>query len=401
MNFTYKAVDNTGAKKSGAVEAVSKDLAIAALQRRGLVIVSIQSDEKKGLFGSIKMFETVANRDVVLISRQIATLFEAQVSALKAFTLLAGSSENHYLQKALMEVVDDIQAGFTISGALEKHPTIFSSFYVNMVKAGEESGKLSQSFSYLADYLERQYELTTKARNALIYPIFIVFVFIAVMVLMLVMVIPKLSALIVESGQAVPIYTRIVIGFSDFFVKYGIFIVIALVILGFWLAGMARTKNGKYTIDSMKLTMPIFGPLFKKLYLSRIADNMETMISAGIRINRAIEITGDVVENAVYQDIMKKAGEMVNAGSSLSEGLERHKEIPEILVQMVKVGEETGALENILKTIARFYKREVDGAVDTLVGLIEPIMIVALGLGVGILLAAILIPIYNIASSIS
>jgi type IV pilus assembly protein PilC len=399
MVFKYKAVTTTGEKKEGVIEAVNKDLAISALQRRGLVILSIYGDEPKGIMAN-PIFQRVAMRDVVILSRQIATLFEAQVSALKAFTLLASNSENKYLGRTLTQVIDDLQAGFSISGALAKHPKVFSDFYVNMVRAGEESGKLSQTFVYLADYLDRQYELTTKTRNALIYPAFVITVFIAVMILMLVMVIPKLSQLIIESGQQVPIYTRVIIGISNFFVDYGIFFGIALVIAIIWLIMMARTEKGKVTIDSMKLTIPLFGNLFKKVYLSRISDNMDTMLSAGIPIVRSIEITASVVGNKVYGEIMKNTSDLVKGGSSFSDALGKHAEMPAILIQMIKVGEETGSVTNILKTLARFYKREVDEAVDTLVGLIEPVMIVVLGIGVGVLLSAILIPIYNIASSI-
>jgi len=400
MNFKYKALAENGEKKEGAIDAVSKDLAISALQRRGYVVLSVEGDEPKRSFFSQSVFERVPLKDIVVLSRQIATLFDAQVSALKAFTLLSGNADNPLLSRKLNQVTDDLQAGFSISGALSKHPDVFSDFYVNMVKAGEESGKLNQTFEYLADYLERQYELSSKTKNALIYPAFVVFTFITVMVLMLTMVIPKLSQIILESGQKVPIYTSIVIGISQFFVNYGIFILILFILGCLYVWRLTRTLRGKTYLDNLKLSLPIFGPLFYKLYLSRIADNLDTLLTAGISIVRSIEITGDVVGNKVYENILKDAGEMVKAGSSLSDALAKHKEVPGIMVQMVKVGEETGALGSILKTLARFYKREVDGAVDTLVGLIEPLMIVALGLGVGVLLASVLVPIYNLASSI-
>ncbi len=400
MNFKYKALAENGEKKEGVIDAASKDLAISALQRRNYVVLSMEGDEPKKSLFSRSIFESVPLKDVVILSRQIATLFEAQVSALKAFTLLSSNADNPLLSRKLSQVTDDLQAGFSISGALAKHPDVFSDFYVNMVKAGEESGKLNQTFEYLADYLERQYELTSKTRNALIYPAFVVFTFIAVMVLMLTMVIPKLSQIILESGQQVPIYTTIVIGISEFFVHYGIFILILVIIGGLYLWRLSRGERGKTYLDTLKLSAPMFGPLFYKLYLSRIADNLDTLLSAGISIVRSIEITGDVVGNKVYENILKETGEMVKGGSSLSDAFAKHPEMPGIMVQMVKVGEETGALGSILKTLARFYKREVDGAVDTLVSLIEPLMIVALGLGVGVLLASVLVPIYNLASSI-
>ncbi len=400
MLFKYKTVDTAGASKEGNIEAVNKDLAIAALQRRGLIVVSIRGDDEKKLLDR-NIFEHIPLKDIVIMSRQIATLFEAQVSALKAFSLLAGNTENALLAKLLNQVVDDVQAGFPISGALAKHPEAFSTFYVNMVKAGEESGKLTQTFNYLADYLDRQYALTSKTRNALIYPAFVVFTFIVVMSLMFTIVIPKLTQIIQESGQDIPVYTKIVIAISNFFVHYGIFVLIFLIIAGLYIWRLSRSESGKTYLDGLKLSAPLFGKVFQKLYLARLSDNLETMLSSGIPIVRSIEITGAVVGNKVYETILKEAEEAVKAGSSLSQSLERHEHIPPLLVSMIRVGEETGSLTQILKTLSSFYKREVDDAVDTLVGFIEPIMIVALGLGVGILLASILIPIYNIAGGIA
>lgn len=400
MLFKYKTVDTTGASKEGNIEAVNKDLAISALQRRGLIVVSIKGEDEKKLLDR-NIFEHIPLKDIVIMSRQIATLFEAQVSALKAFSLLAGNTENPLLAKLLNQVVDDVQAGFPISGALAKHPDAFSTFYVNMVKAGEESGKLTQTFNYLADYLDRQYALTSKTRNALIYPAFVVFTFVVVMSLMFTIVIPKLTQIIQESGQEIPIYTRGVIAVSNFFVNYGIFVLIFLIIAGLYVFRLSRTEDGKTYLDNLKLSAPLFGKVFQKLYLARLSDNLETMLSSGIPIVRSIEITGAVVGNKVYEKIMKDSEEAVKAGSSLSQSLEKHEHIPPLLVSMIRVGEETGSLTQILKTLSSFYKREVDDAVDTLVGFIEPIMIVALGLGVGILLASVLIPIYNIAGGIA
>ncbi|HEY4714942.1 MAG TPA: type II secretion system F family protein [Candidatus Paceibacterota bacterium] len=400
MLFKYKAVNDKGESKDGGVDAANKDSAVSALQRRGLIVLSvIEEGEKKSVF-NISFFERVPVKDVVILSRQIATLFEAQVSALKAFTMLSSNVENKLLSRKLIQITDDIQAGVPISGALSKHSDIFSNFYVNMVKAGEESGKLNQTFVYLADYLDRQYALSSKTKNALIYPGFVIAVFFAVMGLMFTVVIPKLSAIILESGQAVPFYTKIVIATSNFFVNYGIFFIIFLIVGVLYVWRLSRSDRGKYYLDGVKINFPGFGSLFKKLYLARISDNLDTMLSSGISIVRAIEITSEVVGNRVYSDILKEAGEAVKGGASFSDSMGKHKEVPPIMVAMIKVGEETGAISSILKTLANFYKREVDDSVDTLVGLIEPIMIVALGLGVGILLTSVLVPIYNIAGGI-
>ena len=400
MNFKYKAITDKGEQREGEIDAQSKELAVTALQRRGFIVTMIRGEDDNKMF-SFGFSEHVAMKDIVIMSRQIATLFDAQVSALKAFSLLAGNAENKALSKRLNQVADDLQAGYSISGALARHPDVFSEFYVNMVRAGEESGKLNQTFIYLAEYLDRQYALTSKTRNALIYPAFVVFTFFAVMGLMLTMVIPKLSLLIEESGQAIPLYTKVVIGTSHLLVSYGWVFILAFIIIVAYMIYLSRTESGKRYLDALKIEVPIVGSLFKKLYFSRIADNLDTMISSGIPIVHAIEITGTVVGNKVYADILLGAAEAVKGGSSLSNALGKNPLMPSILVQMVKVGEETGSLGKILGTLAKFYKREVDDAVDTLVGLIEPIMIVMLGLGVGVLLASVLVPIYNIASGIN
>ncbi len=402
MLFKYKVVDDKGVNKEGEIDAPSRDSAVSGLQRRGFVIISIKDISEKVSFFSMSLFERISHKDIVILSRQISTLFEAQVSALKAFTMLASNSENRLLGRKLTLIGDDLQSGLSISGALAKHPDVFSDFYVNMVKVGEETGKLNQVFMHLAEYLDRQYALTSKTRNALIYPIFVIVTFFVVMSLMFIVVIPKLSAIILDSGQDVPFYTKIVIGVSNLFVNYGFLAIIFFVLVGIWLWRLSLTAKGKVYLDNTKLSIPAIGNLYKKLYLSRIADNLDTMLSSGVSIVRSVEITSDVVGSIVYKDILKEVGDGLKSGLALSISFEKHPEqIPGVMVQMIRVGEETGSLGSILKTLADFYKREVDDAIETLVGLIEPVMIVVLGLGVGILLVSVLMPIYNLAGSIN
>lgn len=402
MLFKYHAIDQDGHERDGTIEAPSQEVAVSALQRRNLIISSISSAEKRSFLEfNLPFFGgRISNKDVVILSRQIATLFEAQVSALRIFRLLAAEVDNKRLSAVLSTVGDDLQGGSPISKALARHPKVFSMFYVNMVRAGEESGKLSETFVYLADYLDRTYDIVSKAENALIYPLFVIAVFFGVMALMLTLVIPKISAVLLDSGQAIPLYTAVVIGFSNFLVRYGIFVLIALIALGIYGWQLGKTERGKLVLDSLKLTVPYVGDLYRKLYLARISDNFSTMLLSGVAVVEAIDITGSVVGNALYEGVLAQVGQDVKGGSSISDALGKHPEIPGIMVAMTKVGEETGELGKILTTLAKFYSREVSNAVDTLVGLIEPIMIVLLGLGVGVLLAAVLLPIYNLAGSI-
>ena len=402
MLFNYDAITNTGEKKVGSVDAASKDSAIAAVQRRGLIITSIVEENKNNSFLNLSIFQKkISMKNVVIMSRQISTLFEAQVSALKAFNLLASNTENPALVKVLEAVSVDIQSGLSISGALDKHPEVFSDFYVNMVKSGEESGKLTQVFSYLADYLDRQYQLTSKTKNALIYPGFVMGVFVIVMIMMFVFIVPRLAVMIKESGQVVPVSTAIVMWVSDMLLRYGLFILAAFIIFAIYVYRFSKTAVGEKYLDNLKIKAPVFKNIYTKLYFSRIADNMDTMLSSGIPIVRSIELTANVIGNRVFEDILKDSIEAVKGGSSFSDALAKHPEIPPIMSGMIRVGEETGSMGSILKTLGHFYNREVNDAVDTMVSLIEPLMIVALGLGVGLLLTSVLSPIYNIAGGIN
>jgi type IV pilus assembly protein PilC len=402
MLFNYKAIDKDGAESSGSIDAVNVDVAINSLQRRGLIISSIkQNDEATGFGKRLSFMHRVSNKDIVILSRQMATLFGAQVSALRVFRLLASETENVTLRQSLIDISDDLQAGSTISKALSKHPRIFGAFYVNMVRSGEEAGRLDETFNYLADYLDRNYAVTSKAKNALIYPAFVIFTFISVMVLMLTLVIPKISTILTDAGQEIPVYTKIVIGMSNMLVNFGGYILILLIIALGFVFKWSKTKAGADFFAALKLELPYIGALYRKLYLSRVADNMNTMLRSGIPMVKVLELSAAVVDNRVYEVILNDALQSVKGGKALSESLVKHQEyFPGIMTAMIKIGEETGELGSILDTLAKFYQREVINAVDTLVDLIEPVMIVLLGLGVGFLLASVLIPIYNITSAI-
>lgn len=384
------------------MDAVNVETAIETVEARGYTIISINPiDTRKALFDiEITWFDRVSNKEIVIFSRQIATLFEAQVSALRIFRLLATEATNRKMQKVLNDISDNLQAGSSISNALARHPDIFSPFYVSMVKSGEESGTLEKTFMYMADYLDRMYQVVSKARNALIYPAFVISVFIAVMMLMLTLVIPSVKDILLDSGQQLPIYTRMVIAVSDFIKNYFVFILLFIAFIGVFIWQFHKTKAGKRTIDELKLSVPFLGTLYEKLYLTRICDNLSTMLSSGISMVQALEVTGDIVDNEVYKEIIQNTLVEVKAGKSFADAISEYPEIPGVLAQMSKVGEETGKLGDILETLAVFYRREVNNAVDTLIGLIEPAMIVLLGLGVGTLLASVLMPIYNLTSAI-
>ncbi|HUO55951.1 MAG TPA: type II secretion system F family protein [Candidatus Paceibacterota bacterium] len=400
--FAYTAIDSEGKERQGTIDAVNIDLAIAALQRRNLVISRIDPQAQKstgGFQGRIAFFDRVKNEDIVILSRQMATLFQAQVSALRAFKLLAAEARTPLLAAKLDEVAAEIQSGSALSVALSHHPEMFSPLYVSMVRAAEESGKFSETFDYLASYLDRNFEITQKARNALIYPAFIIFTFTVVMTLMMTVVIPSLSNMLLSVGGAVPLPTLIVISVSNFVRTYILLILILLITIAFFIYRYSKTPAGAQMVAHARLEFPIIGNIYQKIFIARIADNLSTMLRSGIQVLRALEITGDVVGDPIYNAIITQAAIDVKGGMPLSESLRKYKEIPGIMPAMIKIGEETANTGLILETISHFYRREVDNAIDTMIDLIEPIMIVFLAVGVGVLLAAVLLPIYNIASS--
>ncbi|MEK7599218.1 MAG: type II secretion system F family protein [Patescibacteria group bacterium] len=402
MIFYYQAKTQEGEEKSGTIEAASHDLAVAALQRRGFVIVSLKSaEERQSLWQKfLAVFQKIKDRDVVIFSRQLATLFASKVSVVDALRILIAESPSEVFRKNLTEVADDIQGGLPMSQAFGRHPEIFSNFYVQMVRSGEESGKLDNVLDYLADHLERSYDLSSKAKNAMIYPAFVLGAFLIVVVVMLVVVVPRISSITADLQASVPVYTRVIIGISNIIRSFGVFFLVLIALGAVFLWRYFRTPAGNKSLARIQLSIPVVKDFYRQIYLARFADNLQTMLSGGVAAIRALEISADVVGNAIYSEIIREAAEAIRSGSSISDAFGRYEDVPQLVTQMIKIGEETGKLNQILSTLARFYTREVNNTLDRMVSLIEPALIVALGLGVGIIVATIFVPIYSISSGI-
>lgn len=404
MLYHYTSLGTDGKTIEGDIEGMSLDNAILLLQKKGVTIVDIkEKDDGKGedILGNIKFFKKkITTKDVVVFSRQVATLFQAGVSALKAFRLLAQENENPTLAEQLVGVSDDIEGGISLSEALSRRPELFSNFYVNMVKAGEESGKLNEVFLFLADYLDREYEMNQKIKKALTYPAFVIGTFFAIMIGMLTFVIPKMAVLFAEGGAELPLVTVIVLFLSDLFVKYYAVSFPTFAFLYFIFYKWSKTEEGAYAIDEFSTKVPVVKTLQQRIFLQRFADNMNTMLTNGVPIVKALDITATIIENKIYKAIAVRVSQKVQVGKSLSKALYEEPQVPNILVQMVHIGEETGELGYILKNLAVFYRRELDTTIDTMIGLIEPAMIVSLGLGVGVLVSAVLIPMYSLSSAV-
>jgi type II secretory pathway component PulF len=401
MKYKYKIFGQDTNLHEGFIEDVSRDNVISKLQAGGNIIIDVEEALVSESYSALDKFKKkISQKDLVLATRQLATLIGGGVQILRAIRLLSSEATSVGLGERFKVIGDDLQSGMQVYKALSRHGDIFDSFYISMVHSGEETGKLKESFEYLADYIERNYELVQKTKKALTYPIFVIITFFAVMMIMSLFVLPKLVSLIIEQGQELPWFTALMISASNLIKSYYYIIIPAIGAIAYYFVQFGRTPAGRAYYDSVKLKMPLLGGLYNKLYLSRFADNIDTMISSGVPIVQALQITAEVVDNYVYKKMFERVADKVKQGVSLSRALSEEPMIPNIMVQMARIGEETGELGYMLKNVATFYKRELERTIESTIALVEPIMIVALGGGVGLLMASVLLPMYNIASSI-
>jgi type IV pilus assembly protein PilC len=401
MKYKYKIFAQDTSIREGQTEDVSRENVITKLQAEGNIIINVEetlADENATVFE--KFNKKITTKDMVMSTKQLSALIGGGVQILRAFKLLSEEASSAGLAERYRIISEDLQTGMQVYKAMARHSDVFDTFFISMVRSGEETGKLKETFEYLADYIERNYELVRKTKKALTYPMFVIITFFAVMLLMSLFVLPKLVALIAEQGQELPAFTKAIMAFSNTIKEYWYLIIPSFVGTGYYLSSYIKTPEGKAYFDELKLKLPLLSGLYKKLYLSRFADNIDTMIGSGVPIVQALQITADVVDNHVFKKMFERVAEKVKDGKVLSIALADEPLVPNIMVQMTRIGEETGKLGYMLKNVAKFYKRELETTIDSTVALVEPIMIVALGGGVGMLMASVLMPMYNIANGI-
>jgi len=401
MKYKYKARNQAGALQEGMVEASTVSNASALLQRHNLVVVSLEPQKEKNILSGLsRIWEGVSGKEFVIFSRQMAVMVEAKVPLLSALKGIIEQTDNPYFAGILSMVLADIDEGKSLSDALQRHPEVFSELYVNMIQSGELSGNLQQSLESLADNIEKNYTLTQKIKGVLYYPAFIMSAFFIVGFLMITFVIPKLTEMLRETNVTLPITTRILIWTGDFMQHYWWAVLIAIIAAVAGMVYYVRTDEGKDEFDVIKLKIPLVGRVLKYVYLARFSENLSTLVRSGIPIVSALQISGRVIGNIVFEKHISEAADKVKTGGTVSEVLAQKKDFPSLMTQMIKVGEETGKLDSTLDTMAKFYTREADQIVSNLSSIIEPVLIVILGVGVGTLVFSIIIPIYNIAQGI-
>jgi type IV pilus assembly protein PilC len=397
MRFNFQARSKTGEIQTGVVEASSQDAAFSVLKSHNLYVTSLEEIVTPVYAKRIRIFERVTNKDIVIFSRQLAIMFKSRVPIVEIFHTIARQTKNQTFRETIMKIAEEIEGGTSLSGALSLYPKLFSTFYVSMVKSGEASGKLTDVFLYLADYLEREYGLRSKIRGAMTYPAFIILVFIIVLTIIVTFVIPQLTMVLEETKQELPLITKVVMGLVAFFRSWWWAILLVTVSIAVIVYRYAKTPSGKKFFDHYSFDVPLLGPFLRKLYLSRFALNLSTLISGGLPIVQALEITGEVVGSDIYKGIILQTKEEVKKGEAISTTLQQYpKYIAPLFYQMVVVGEKTGSLDSSLQNVVEFYQRDVDAALNDLIKLLEPILIIALAVVVGGLMAAVIMPIYSI-----
>ncbi|MFA5360314.1 MAG: type II secretion system F family protein, partial [Patescibacteria group bacterium] len=397
--FKYKAFNKDKKVQEGMVEAISKDYVGEILTEKGFSIVSIAEVSSGKKIFNLDFLNRIKTKDIVIFSRQFSVLISANVSMVQALKVLVDQTANVILKMILSEVADEVDAGSTLSEALAKRPNVFNNFYVSVVRSGETSGKLDEVLSYLADEMEKDYDMMSKIKGAMIYPAFVLVSLIVVGIVMMIFVVPKLTGILTESGAELPITTRILIGTSSFMQQYWWLLIIITVALVAAFKWYEKRPQGRRQLDYLKLRLPIFGHLFQLIYLVRFTRSMNTLIVGGVTIDNSLKVTAEVVGNKIYQELIEETVKEVEDGNSISSVFIKSKTIPKMVSQMLNIGEKTGKMDVILDRITNFYSREISNMVANLMTLMEPIIMVVMGVAVGIMVAAVILPMYNLASN--
>ncbi|HOZ53231.1 MAG TPA: type II secretion system F family protein [bacterium] len=398
--FNYKAKNRLGKIKRGRAIAVNEAVAIKNLSRKGLEVSSIKDASKSIDHKFVFLLNPIKSRDLVIFSRQFSIMVSAGVPVAEALITIVDQTENLKFRDILSKVAYDVDNGDLLSSALKKHPRTFSDFYCNMVKAGETSGKLDEVLNYLAEEIEKDYDLTKRFKGALIYPLFVIFGLIAVGFIFMFFVLPELTKILQETGGTLPLATRIVIGSIGFFKSYFIAFLFILVVAIVFSRVFFKTSLGKKARDIFLLKLPVIGKILQLVYLVRFSRSLGILLKGGIPITKSLDIVRDIVKNTVYKDIIKKTIEEVEEGGSIVGVLESSEYVPKMIPQMMAVGEDTGRLDEVLDEVAKFYDKDVSNKLGNLNVILEPIIMVIMGIGVGIMVAAIILPMYNLAGQL-
>lgn len=405
--FTYEGKTRTGEVKKGTIEAPSRAAVTAQLRKQNITPTTIKESKKGGgglqlsSGAGIALFQPSVNaKDVVVFARQFATMIDAGLPLVQCLEILASQQDNPTFKKVLFEVKADVEGGSTFAEALSKHPKCFDELFVSLIEAGEIGGILDTILNRLAIFLEKSIKLKRQIKGALIYPAAIISVAAIVTIVILIFVIPTFQKMFEGFDAALPLPTQIVIALSTFVQNYILLIIVGLIAMGFGIRQLYRTENGRKVMDNMALKAPLIGPIIRKSAVARFTRTLGTMVSSGVPILEALTITAKTSGNRTIETAILQTRSSISEGKTIAEPLAESKAFPPMVVQMIAVGEATGSMDTMLQKIADFYEDEVDTAVKSLTSLLEPALMLFLGITVGGLIVSMYLPIFKLATVI-
>lgn len=399
--FNYKARDNSGKTTEGMIEAANKQQVFELLKKYNLLATQVVEKKESSLPFKIPFLERIPFKEKVIFSRQLATMIDAGLSIVQSLKILAEQEKvkNKKFAEIIEELAADIEGGLSFSASLKKHPKVFTPIYTSLVESGEASGNLDDVLNRIAEQMEADYDLKGKIRGAMMYPSFIIVAMLVAGVIVLTFVIPQLKSLFEESGAELPWVTRLLLAISDFLVNYWYIALGGVVALVVGSRVFLKSEQGRQIWDMFKIRMPIFGNFIQNIYMVRFTRTLGTLISAGLPILDSLKIVSDTVGNVHYKKEISAIAKRVEGGANLSQPLKESKLFPTMVSHMSEVGEKTGNLDTVLSKLAKFFDKEVTNTVSTISTMIEPIILVIIGIGVGIFVGAVLLPIYQLAST--
>ena len=398
--YVWKGVNRKGKKKKGEMEAESENFVRLTLRRQGIEPTKIKP-KPKDLFENIKFLQPrVTEKDIVVMTRQFATMIDAGLPLVQCLEILYSQQENRTFKGILKNIKEDVEEGSTFADALKQHPEVFDDLFVNLVAAGEIGGILDIILNRLAAYIEKAAKLKKKVKGAMTYPIVVMVIAVMVVAVILIFVIPVFQTMFAEFGRALPVPTQIVVGLSNFAKNYILYIIVGVVVLIFLFRRFYRTEKGQALVDNLVLKAPVFGMLLRKVAVAKFTRTLGTMISSGVPILDSLDIVAATAGNKTIEEAIRETRQSISEGRTIAEPLADSEVFPSMVVQMISVGEATGALDTMLGKIADFYDDEVDAAVDALTAMLEPFMMVFLGGTIGALVVSMYLPIFQMAGAV-
>ncbi len=397
MIFEYSARTRSGETRAGTIKAKNREEAINLLRQQGLILTSLREKKVTGVFG---LGGSVKDKDLAVFTKQFSVMIDAGLPLVQCLDILASQQENKFFANVLEQVRNDVEQGSTLADAMKKHPKVFDDLYTNLIAAGEAGGILDVIMQRLSIYIEKAYKLKASFKSAMTYPVTVITIAVLIVALILWKVIPAFASMFAGLGAELPLPTKIVISMSHFVVNFGGWIILFFILLFMGIRKFYQTETGRRLIDGFVLKLPIMGIIFKKIAVARFSRTLATLVSSGVSILEGLMITAKTAGNKIIEDAVLDARLQVEQGKTISEPLKNTKVFPPMVVQMIAVGEQTGALDTMLSKIADFYEDEVDQAVAQLMSLLEPVMIVVLGGLVGGIVVSMYLPIFSLIKHI-